>query len=428
MGEGSLEVVSGAPPPSISDRPSSGRCSPILLLHVGEIVSIDRPDRLTVVGGATAHRRPFDPDLRLGALGRRWRRSVGQLIVTRQPGYQLLAAGGRSTRGSSSAWSTRASGASTAGDRPDWRRSVLRSALALWRGPALSDFAYEEFAQPYIRRLTTATSTRSRSWRPPSSRRVRSQRRCRSLEAAIREDPLRERSREILMLALYRSGRHAEALRTYQRLRALLVDELGLDPSPALQRLQERILLHDPTLAPGPGAPVAVGRSERTRLQGPSCLRRADAGDFFGRESLIGRLLDAIRAGNRLIALVGPSGSGKSSVVAAGLIPRLRAGATPGSERWVIARSSRARIPSTRWRPCWAAPAPLAEARRSPAIRAGPAVRDAAVRSIADGRARPARHRPVRGPLLRRRRARPAPLPARARGGSRPRRACSSSS
>ena len=61
---------------------------------------------------------------------------------------------------------------------------------------------------------------------------------------------MRERSRELLMLALYRVGRHAEALRTFQRLRELLVADLGLEPSPPLRRLQERILLHDPTLLP----------------------------------------------------------------------------------------------------------------------------------------------------------------------------------
>ena len=74
------------------------------------------------------------------------------------------------------------------------------------------------------------------------------------------------------MLALYRSGRHAEALRTYQQLRELLDEELGLDPSPPLQRLQERILLHDPTLMPAPDEPSAW-RVGTQPVQGPPAVR-----------------------------------------------------------------------------------------------------------------------------------------------------------
>ena len=139
------------------------------------------------------------------------------------------------------------------------------------------------------------------------------------------------------MLALYRSGRHPEALRTYQQLRTVLADELGLDPSPSLQRLQERILLHDPSLLPRPVEP-ARGASSRNPYKGLRSFTEADAADFFGRDALVERLLTALRAGSRLVALVGPSGSGKSSAVAAGLIPRLREGAIDGSDEWVIAQ------------------------------------------------------------------------------------------
>ena len=139
------------------------------------------------------------------------------------------------------------------------------------------------------------------------------------------------------MLALYRSGRHAEALRTYQQLRTTLVDELGLDPSPSLQRLQERILLHDPSLLPQPEQP-APDASQRNPYKGLRSFTEADAPDFFGRDALVERLIRALETGSHLVALVGPSGSGKSSAIAAGLIPRLREGAIPGSDRWVIAQ------------------------------------------------------------------------------------------
>ena len=128
-----------------------------------------------------------------------------------------------------------------------------------------------------------------------------------------------------------------KSLRTYQQLRTTLVDELGLDPSPSLQRLQERILLHDPSLLPQPEQP-APEASHRNPYKGLRSFTEADAPDFFGRDALVERLIGALESGSHLVALVGPSGSGKSSAIAAGLIPRLRDGAIPGSDRWVIAQ------------------------------------------------------------------------------------------
>jgi hypothetical protein len=140
------------------------------------------------------------------------------------------------------------------------------------------------------------------------------------------------------MLALYRTGRHPEALRTYDRLRTLLVEELGLEPSPPLQQLRDRVLLHDPALMPDrePELPAAT----RNPYKGLQPFGERDAPDFFGRDALVEQMLASLRQGRRLVALVGPSGSGKSSVVAAGLLQRLRAGAIPGSGDWVIASLS----------------------------------------------------------------------------------------
>src|SRR6185503_4173504 len=76
----------------------------------------------------------------------------------------------------------------------------------------------------------------------------------------------------------------------------------------------------------------------RNPYKGLRPFAEADAGDFFGRDDLVERLVGALRGGANLIALVGPSGSGKSSAIAAGLIPRLRGGAIPGSESWAIAQ------------------------------------------------------------------------------------------
>ena len=75
----------------------------------------------------------------------------------------------------------------------------------------------------------------------------------------------------------------------------------------------------------------------RNPYKGLRAFGEPDAPDFFGRDDLVDRLLASLRDGTRLISLVGPSGSGKSSVVAAGLVPKLRSGAVDGSDRWLIA-------------------------------------------------------------------------------------------
>ena len=140
------------------------------------------------------------------------------------------------------------------GDRPA-ATATFRQALELWRGPALSDFAYEEFAQPYVQRFGDLHLDAVEALAAAELESGKTTGLIGLLEAAIRDDPLRERSRELLMTALYRSGRHPEALRTYDRFRELLVEELGLEPSPPLQHLRDRMLLHDADLVP-----IASGR------------------------------------------------------------------------------------------------------------------------------------------------------------------------
>jgi basic membrane lipoprotein Med (substrate-binding protein (PBP1-ABC) superfamily)/DNA-binding SARP family transcriptional activator len=308
----------------------------ILLLHAGEIIPVDR--LIDLLWGEHPPRTAnhsiqiYVSDLRkaIDSLGGK------EILTTRPPGYMLNAdpvsidarqferlveEGARKLRG---------------GDQAEGAKD-LRAALGLWRGPALSDFTYEEFAQPYIRRFHDLHLDAIEELAGAELEAGQASDVVPMLDAAIREDPLRERSRELLMLALYRSGRHAEALRTYQQLRTQLVEELGLDPSPPLQRMQERILLHDPSLSPPPEAPASSTRA-RNPYKGLRPFAESDAGDFFGRDDLVDRLVGALRGGANLVALVGPSGSGKSSAIAAGLIPRLRGGAIPGSEAWAIAQ------------------------------------------------------------------------------------------
>ena len=141
----------------------------------------------------------------------------------------------------------------------------LDDALALWRGPALADFAYESFAQPAIARLEEIRLAALELRIDANLALGRHDELIGELEALIAEHPLRERLRGHLMTALYQSGRQAEALDVYQDARRALVDELGLDPSPALQELERAILRQDPSLdvaaTPSTGAPDAAERS-----------------------------------------------------------------------------------------------------------------------------------------------------------------------
>jgi basic membrane lipoprotein Med (substrate-binding protein (PBP1-ABC) superfamily)/DNA-binding SARP family transcriptional activator len=306
----------------------------IMLMHVGQILPIDR--LIDLLWGETAPRTAaHSVQVYISELRRALDPLVGrEVIITRQPGYLLDV-----PRESVDAWRferlvEEGLRLLETGDAQGATVS-LRAALDLWRGPALSDFAYDEFAQSYIRRfhdihldaIEALAGAELDAHRPAEALSL--------LEAAIREDPLRERSRELLMLALYRTGRHAEALRTFEKLREVLAEELGLDPSPAIRRLRDRILLHDPSLSPVQrAAPAAL--AERNPYKGLRPFTEDDAGDFFGREGLVGRMLDSLVGGARVVSLVGPSGSGKSSALAAGLVARLRAGASAGSEEWLI--------------------------------------------------------------------------------------------
>ncbi len=144
----------------------------------------------------------------------------------------------------------------------------LREALSLWRGPALADFAYDSFAQSEIARLEEARLAALEERIEAELGLGEHARLVGELEAMVREHPPRERLVAELMLALYRSGRQADALAAFREARARLVDQLGLDPGPELQELERAILAQDPALQAPPGgrkasAPPAALRSRR---------------------------------------------------------------------------------------------------------------------------------------------------------------------
>jgi DNA-binding SARP family transcriptional activator len=149
----------------------------------------------------------------------------------------------------------------------------LREALALWRGPALADFAYDDFARHEIERLEDLRLLAVERRIDLELALGHHDDLVPELEALVHAHPLREHLRRHLMVALYRSGRQAEALDAYRDARTALRDELGLEPSEELQALQRAILDHDPELAAPPHVvlPRAAGDG---RVRAGRTLRR----------------------------------------------------------------------------------------------------------------------------------------------------------
>ena len=154
----------------------------------------------------------------------------------------------------------------------------LRDALSLWRGPALADFTYERFAQAAIARLEEIKLAAVELRIDADLALGRHDELVGELEALVADQPLRERLRGDLMTALYRSGRQAEALEAYQDARRALVDELGIEPGPALHELQRAILRQDPSLDVEASASAGVGEgAERSILVAISHETRVEA-------------------------------------------------------------------------------------------------------------------------------------------------------
>lgn len=145
---------------------------------------------------------------------------------------------------------------------------TLASALSLWHGPALADFLYEDFAQNEIARLEELRLTALEERIDADIERGHAASVVPELEGLVGEHPHRERLRGQLMLALYRSGRQADALAVYRDGRELLVSELGLEPDPSLQELERAILRQDPALVVPREEADANGNRGRRRRAG----------------------------------------------------------------------------------------------------------------------------------------------------------------
>src|SRR5215471_2877810 len=205
--------------------------------------------------------------------------------------------------------------------------TVLREAEALWRGRPLADLEFEPFARIEIERLQelrlTACEERIDAELALGQHNIL----IAELEALVNEHPLRERLRGQLMLALYRSGRQADALETYRSGQALLSDELALEPSPALRQLERSILLQEPALelpAPTPAAPP-----ETTQPTEPE-PRRGLLGSKRRRAGLAGLALAVIAAAALSVTLT----LGSSPALSASADSAAEIDPGSGSLRW----------------------------------------------------------------------------------------------
>ena len=244
----------------------------ILLLHANEVVSADR--LIDELWGQTP---PATAGKSVQVYVSRLRKELGEgRLATRAPGYILRVDPSELdlARFQQLVGEARRADATSAARK-------LRQALALWRGAALADLAYEPFVQAEIARLEELRWAAQEQRIDADLADGRHEELIGELEALIAEHPLRERLRGQLMLALYRSGRQAEALDAYRAARRELSEELGLEPSEELKRLEEAVLQQDPALDPPEDeprpAPARAPPPDRSLLVVPRTLDGLEA-------------------------------------------------------------------------------------------------------------------------------------------------------
>lgn len=316
-------VEAGAGSPAPGERPLGGPKQKLvlalLLAQPNTIVSLDR--LIDGVWGATP---PDSARHTLQSYVSELRKSLGEVIERDGTGYCVRV----DQQGLDSLeFEARVSEAGSRLDHdPAGAVADLDAALALWRGRPFEEFPDHADLQADAARLEElrlAAVEGALTARLTLGDHVTA---AVELERLAREHPYREELRALQMLALYRSGRQADALRAFQAMRTVLAEELGIDPSPRLRRLEEQILLQDPDLDPAQQAPQRPAASDR--LENPYLglrpFRETDASRFFGRDKLVDQLAARVVSRVPFTAVVGPSGSGKSSAVRAGLLPHVR--------------------------------------------------------------------------------------------------------
>jgi DNA-binding SARP family transcriptional activator len=244
---GPLEVVDEGRPVALGGQKQRALLA-LLILDAGRVVSVDR-----IVDALWGEWPPRTAPTSLQNFISHVRKIVGtDVLITRPPGYLLRIRPEQLDLEQFMRLVDEARGSLA----PE-RAAKLAQALTLWRGPPLADFAFESFAQTEIGRLEELRLAAIEERFEAELEMGSAKELVGELESRVEEHPLREAFRRQLMLALYRSGRQAEALQVYHDTRRVLVDELGIDPDRSLQQLHGAILRQDPNLDVGPATPPA---------------------------------------------------------------------------------------------------------------------------------------------------------------------------
>ena len=288
----------------------------VLLVHANEVVSSDR-----LIDALWGEQAPTTAPKIVQGYVSRLRKALddespnrpgpanGGILLTRSPGYVLRIEEGQLDADRFEALLAQARVALAGGAALE-ASTLLREALGLWRGPPLSEFAFDSFAQEEIARLEELHVAALEERVEADLALARHREVVSELEALVARHPLRERLRGQLMLALYRCDRQADALQVYQDTRLVLVEELGLEPSKAIVELEQAILRQDPALDVLP--PAVQPRAAAVEADP---IRRPEA-VFVGRErelaALLAALGDALSGSGRLVVVGGEPGIGKS--------------------------------------------------------------------------------------------------------------------
>ncbi|MDQ1385461.1 MAG: hypothetical protein QOG65_2840, partial [Actinomycetota bacterium] len=317
---GPLEVYDDRGPLALG-KPQQRAVLAMLVLDANRVVSLDRivedmwegnpPARAagTVHACISILRRTLEPN--------RSARAAAAVLVSQAPGYLLRVEPDdidslRFERLVADAKSL------TVAD-PEQAITTFDAALALWRGPALADFAASPWAAVAATRLEEIRNSVAEDRFDALLAAGHTHGVVADLEAAVALSPLRERLWSQLIVALYRSGRQADALRTYQRARTVLAEELGIEPGPELQSLERQVLEQSSELNASRREPSAPLTTPPEQTLAATARGTEDTESIFGRERELLSLRTAVanlREGvGAAIAVTGAAGAGKTRLV-----------------------------------------------------------------------------------------------------------------